>query len=103
LRGPARYGLRPSHYFPLELQQPAHRKASDRLPSFKLAERCCLKNQWGSNGRNVPVDSGKVYREKVDNANPTMEASFESVCDSVSRKADRKLACGPCYWINLVF
>ena len=28
------------------------------------------------------------------NANPTMEASFESVCDSVSWKADRKLACG---------
>ncbi len=40
-------------------QEPAHRKASDRLPSFKLAERCCLKNQWGSNGRNVPVDSSK--------------------------------------------
>jgi hypothetical protein len=30
----------------------------------------------------------------VDNANPTIEASFESVCDSVSRKAGRKLAYG---------
>ena len=32
------------------------------LDSFKLAERCCLKNQWGSNVRNIPVDSSKVYR-----------------------------------------
>ena len=35
-------------------QEPTHRKASDRLPSYKLADRCCLKNQWGSNGlRNI--------------------------------------------------
>jgi hypothetical protein len=34
------------------------------------------------------------YFEKVDNANLTMEASFESVCDFVYRKADRKLAYG---------
>ena len=40
------------------------------------------------------MDSSKVYREEVDNANPTMEASFESVCDSVSWKANRKLAYG---------
>jgi hypothetical protein len=26
----------------------------------------------------------------------TMEESFESVCDSIPWKADRKLACGPC-------
>ena len=44
-RGPARYGLRPSHYCPLELQEPAHRKASDRLPSCNPAERCCFKNE----------------------------------------------------------
>jgi hypothetical protein len=31
----------------------------------------------------------------MDNADPTTEASFESVCDSVSWKADRKLAYGP--------
>ena len=43
-------------------QEPAHRKASDRLPSFKLAEWCYLKSPWGSNERNVPVDSSKVYR-----------------------------------------
>ena len=30
----------------------------------------------------------------MDNAYPTMEASFKSVCDSVSWKADRKLAYG---------
>ena len=64
------------------------------MPSFKLAERCCFKNQWGSNGRNVPVDSSKEYLEEVDHADPTMEAGFESVCDSVSWKADRKLAYG---------
>ena len=45
-------------------QEPAHRKASDRLPYFKLAERCCLKNQWGSNVRNVPVDSSKVSKNR---------------------------------------
>jgi len=28
----------------------------------------------------------------VDHADPTMEAGFESVCDSVSRQAGRKLA-----------
>jgi hypothetical protein len=47
-----------------------------------------FENQWGSNGRNVPVGSSKVYREEVDNANPTMEASFESVFDFVSWKAE---------------
>ena len=30
----------------------------------------------------------------MDNANPTMEANFESVCDSIPCKADRKLAYG---------
>ena len=40
------------------------------------------------------VFSVEEYFEEVGNANPTMEASFESVCDSVSRKAGRKLACG---------
>ncbi|MDA0692790.1 MAG: hypothetical protein O3C58_13100 [Nitrospinae bacterium] len=73
-----------------------------------------MKNQWGSNGRNVPVDSSKVsksrgsfpndeafvfsveeYLEEVDDADPTMmEAGFESVCDSISWKDDRKLAYG---------
>jgi hypothetical protein len=36
--------------------------------------------------------SVEEYLEEVDNAYPTMEATFESVCDSVSWKADRKLA-----------
>jgi hypothetical protein len=45
----------------------------------------------------------------VDNANPTMEEDFESVCDSIPCKADRKLVYGlvknkiffhrPCYYI----
>ena len=29
----------PSHYHVLEIQEPAHRKASDRLPSYNPAER----------------------------------------------------------------
>ena len=36
--------------------------------------------------------SVEEYSEEVDNANPTVEASFESVCDSISWKADRDLA-----------
>jgi transposase-like protein len=34
------------------------------------------------------------YLEEVDNAYQAIEASFESVCDFVSRKVDRKLTYG---------
>ena len=40
------------------------------------------------------VFSVEEYLEEVDNANPTMETIFESVCGSVSWNADRKLAYG---------
>ena len=80
-----------------------------------MAERCCLKKKWGSNGRNVSVDSSKASKNRGSFPNDesalkllylalrnistkwtipigTMEASFESVCDSVSRKAE------PYFW-----